>query len=352
MVATPMPGRMSVVFSREPSYFDAAVLDGSLVQVGVARDVDSGRIVGMGSRSVSLRYVDGRPCRVGYLGGLRLLPEFRGQAALLVAVIDFFASYTGTAPQFYLTTIAADNVVGSNVLASGRAGLPRYHPWGKYCTLCISANATSKLRTVHDDGLHVRTATLADRQAIVEYLRNYGPTRNFFPAYAENDLFASTGLLRGLTSDDVLLALRGREIVGTLASWNQREFKQLMVSSYAGWLRTMRPLINAFAALRGHPKLPPKGSVINARLAAIPVVRDDNRDVFQRLLRTMLQSMARHGQPLLMFGLHEKDPLLPEVRRVSGIEYCTKLYIVYWSDEPPDVVSLNRRVPYLELGAL
>src|SRR6185369_3108329 len=91
LAETPMPGSISVSFRREPSYFDAAVVDGRSRQVVAARDLgvpagdprtgcgSPGRIVGFGSRAVGERYVNGRPAPVGYLSSLRLLAGHRNR---------------------------------------------------------------------------------------------------------------------------------------------------------------------------------------------------------------------------------------------------------------------------------
>src|SRR5262245_20992347 len=59
LAATPMPGRIAVSFRREPSFFDAAVVDGAFHQVVICRDRQEGRIVGFGCRSVRDRFVNG-----------------------------------------------------------------------------------------------------------------------------------------------------------------------------------------------------------------------------------------------------------------------------------------------------
>jgi hypothetical protein len=52
-----------------------------------------------------------------------------------------------------------------------------------------------------------------------------------------------------------------------------------------------------------------------------------------------------------MVGLHETDPLLAVVRR-RGRAYVTRLFLVCWGDGEPLRRGLDRRTPYLELGAL
>jgi hypothetical protein len=353
LAATPMDGRISIAFLREPSYFAAAAVEGRAVQVGVARDRESGRIVGMGSRSISERFVNEERLSVGYLSGLRLLPELRGQAALLARGYRFLRRlHEDRNATYYVTTIAADNEVARNILTSGRAGLPIYHPCGDYCTLTMLASRLVANGTPHRETTQIRPANESDRIAILKFLNNNGPARNFFPSYESGDLFTTGGRLRGLAPDRILLAFQGNEIVGTLGCWDQRAFKQIVVHGYRAWLRAARPLHNFWAKLRNRPTLPAAGSTLNTSIAAIPVIRHNDRDVFRQLLTTLLCRMAAQGLPMLLLGLHESDPLLPVARQFSGREYRTKLYIVYWPDERPDLDLLSRRVPYLELGAL
>ena len=352
LAATPMEGAISLAFARQPSYFAAAEVDGRRVQVGVARDSKSQRIVGMGSRAVSLRYVDGQPMSIGYLSGLRLMPEFRGRAGLLARGYRFLRElHQDGAAGFYLTTVAKDNPVGQT-LTSARAGLPVYYPCGDYHTLAISTARVVRKRKLHDDAIEIRPAEEADRDAIVGFLNEFGPSRQFFPVYERRDFFTARGLLQGLRPADILLAVRGKEIIGTLGGWDQRRFKQIIVQRYQGWLSLLRPFYNTWATARRQPLLPAAGSTLAVSLAAIPVVRDDNSLVFRRLLEAMLRQLAQRGDRLLLIGLHTTDAQLAEAQQFAGRDYATTLYLVYWPEDTPDVVRLKHRAPYLELGSL
>jgi hypothetical protein len=350
--STPMAGRIRVAFAREPSYFDATAVNGKNVQVGVCRDITTGRVVGMGSRAVSPRYVNGQPQPVGYLSGLRLLPQYRGQGRLLARGYQFLRQlHSDNSTRFYLTTIADDNDAAIRLLTSGRAGLPTYQPWGRYVTMVVNTKRTRGDRSSNGD-LHCRAATTADCSIILEFLHAHGPARQFFPAYNNGDLFTGAGLLKGLRPDDILLAFRNDELTGTLAAWDQREFKQTFVCGYAGWLRFARPLYNACAWLARRPLLPQCGAMIDADVGAIPVVRGDDFGVFTMLLERQLDRLASRGTCRLLFGLHENDPLLSVARRYTSREYVTRLYIVTWPDGCEAIRELKGRVPYLELGCL
>src|SRR5713101_3000649 len=106
LAETPMPGRITVSFRRDPSYFDAAQVDGRFRQVVAARDDEENRLVGFGSRSVSERYVNGRPETIGYLSSLRLLPAYRNRGLVARGYAFFRKLHADGRARMYLTTIA------------------------------------------------------------------------------------------------------------------------------------------------------------------------------------------------------------------------------------------------------
>src|SRR5258708_2456522 len=64
----PMPGQISISLEREPDYFADRGMPANEKQTIIARE--DGRVICMGNCTVRERFVNGKPCRVGYLGGL------------------------------------------------------------------------------------------------------------------------------------------------------------------------------------------------------------------------------------------------------------------------------------------
>jgi len=349
LAATPMQGDIQLAFAREPSYFAASAVDGQYVQVVAVRDKQSKNIIGMGSRAISNCYVNGQVTSVGYLSALRLLPEYRGKTAMLAKGYQFFRElHNDRKAAFYLTTIAADNQRAVDLLTSRRAGLPVYHPLGRYHTLTLS----SRSRRNFESDIMVKKATLKEGQQILEFLNEEGPKRQFFPSYNAHEFFESPHRLLGLKPDSFLLARRDNRLVGTLGVWDQRAFKQNLVCGYSKRLRWTRPLYNGIAGLRAKPKLPDIGESLNLRYAAVPVVANNDPDVARSLIFSALADLHEQGGDFLAIGLHEDDPLLPIAKPYSGREYITLSYLVYWPDETPSIDQWADRVPYLELGCL
>jgi hypothetical protein len=337
----PSGGAVRLKLVREPSFFDALEVEGA--DSVVAKATAGDRIVGSGVMSFRSAFLNGapEPIRIGYLGGMRLLPDFRGGRVLLRGYRLLDRSRGGA--RLSLTTILEDNRAARSLLESGRAGLPSYRPLGVYHTLTWRIGR-------HPWGsppVEVRAAADGDVEAIVDFLSEVGPRRQFFPAFTAADLRSPTGLLRGLAATDILVARDGREIIGTLAVWDQGAFRRWVVDGYSPALAVARPIVNAYARLTGRPTLPPAGHALDYRFLSLLCVRGDRRDILYALL-----ARAFAGSGLLCLGLHERDPLLPLVRRGRPHDLRSVLYGVHWADGEADFSSLDDRVPHVEVGSL
>jgi hypothetical protein len=354
LAATPTDGRIAVTYRRDPSWFAGAVVDGRLRQVVACRDLESGRVVGFGCRSLRDVYVNGRPREVGYLSGLRLLPAHRNRGLLARGYALVRELHGDGRVPFYVTTIAAGNRVALDLFTAGRPGLPTYHLAGTYHTLAIALPRRNgrprRGRKYHN--VRIRAATSHDLSAVLDYLDREGPRRQFFPRLRRDDLLTQTGAMRGLALDGLLLAERAGRLVGTIAVWDQRGDRRWVVHRYGGWLRWGRPAYNAWAWSRGRPQLPRAGGAISCLTAALPVVSDDDCDVFAALVEAARDQAACRSASYLLLGMHADDPLLPAARRYEAVIYKTHVFLACWPDGEAARAELDGRVLYLEAGSL
>lgn len=351
LAATPMPGTISVTFQREPSYFDAAVVDGSFRQTIVCRDRVAKRIAGFCSRSVRTRYVNGAPQPVGYLSLLRLLSEYRNIGLVARGYKCIRQLHRDGRTGLYLTTIAKGNELAISTLTSARTHLPRYHPAGDYYTVVVPVTQRLTNGAANSD-VNVRGATHADLEEILQLLARVGPSRQFFPKYDAADFFERQGTFRDLVPADLLLAFRSGQLVGVLGGWDQHRFRQTVVERLEAPLRWWRPVYNAFATLLGRPTLPKPGQHFDFVTGILPVVENDDPEVFTALLETLLARLAASRQEYLLLGMHETDPLLKLVLHRATTSYLTHVYYVCWADGEAIRGGLDDRPPYLELGCL
>jgi hypothetical protein len=350
LAATPTDGRIAVTFRRDPSWFAGAVVDGRFRQVVACRDLDTGRVIAFACRSVRDVYVNGRPAAVGYLSGLRVLPGHRNRGLLARGYARVRGLHADGRAPFYLTTIAAGNRTALEVLTSGRAGLPAYHPAGMYHTIAIPI--PRRMGPARAGRSFIRTARMEDLPAILDFLTAEGPRRQFFPWLLMDDLLSPDGAMRELALDRFLLAERAGRIIGMLAGWDQHADRRSEVHSYRGWLRWARPAYNVWSWVHGRPGLPRPGGALRYLVAALPVIAGDDAGVFTALLDALRIRAAGGPWSHLLLGLHDADPLLRAARRYAAAEYVTYVFLVCWADGEAARQALDGRPPYLELGSL
>ena len=348
--STEMDGRIQTAFLREPSYFDALEVEGAYGEVAMAEDRGSGRIVSMAARSVKPAYLNGERAPLGYLSNLRVAEDYRKGTVLARVYRMAKAQHQDGRARLYLTTIIDDNTEAKQVLTSRRCGLPAYRDRGKFFTLAVGLGQTNPFSS--SDSFTVRRATEKDADGVASFLNSEGPKKQFFPVYTADDLLSPVGLLRGLSMEDVFLAFSGSDLVGTVATWDQRAFRQAMIAGYGGLVRMGRPAYNAFARVTGYPRLPAPGSTLDFCHLALVCVKDNACPIFETLMVEVFDALRSRAFSFFTVGLHGSDPLLSCMKRAKCFRYTTRLYVAHWEDGEEEYERLDERTPYLEVGAL
>ena len=336
-----MEGRISVSFRREPSYFAACRLQGEATQVVKCVERTTGAIVGMGSRSTALAWVDGSPRRIGYLADLRLAREWRRRVLLARGYRYLRAMHEADPVPLYTTVIYEGNEAARGALVGGRAGLPLYEEWGRVLTPAIRIGTSRKAPS----GSIERGRSLPE---IVAFLNECWRARQFAPVCRLEDF--EFGRFAGLQAKDFFVARRNGRLIGTVAAWDQKALRQTHVERYSGALRWMRPAYNALATLTSLRPLPAIGERIPYVYLACIAVQGDDCGVLRALLGTALHSLSGGPWHYAIAGLHETDPLAAALKEFRGIEAAGRLYVVHFADEP---LAIERgRVPHVEAACL
>ena len=344
-----MPGAIRFSFDRSPDYLGALRVEGRESEALVCRESPSGRVVAAGNRSVKPVFVNGRPASVGYLSGLRLDPSVRNRRILARGYSFLKELHTARPARFYLSTIMEDNRPAKAALLSGRCGLPAYHDFGRFCCMAVSLHSGSG---GGGSEIRARHGCAADGRAVVDFLNREGRSRQFFPEYQVEDFAAPGGLLSHLRWEDVFLAFRGGDLAGVVAAWDQRAFRRWRVTGYDAWLGLLRIPLNAAAAVRKMPPLPKPSSPLDYFILSLACVRGNDSSVFKVLLDEVIRQ-KRRDCAFFLAGLHERDPLLPELLARPHFPLPSRLCVVAWEEDARAVEELDRElVPYLELGSL
>lgn len=347
---TPLGGAIETTLRREPNYFDGASVEGPFHQVIAARAGATLPIVGMATRSVRMRYVDGELLPVGYLGGLRLREDVRSGLVLARGFHKLRQLHEDGRTEFYLTTVTEGNRAAIEALTRGRAGLPEYHELGRYLTFILP---TRSWRTPPSTaGLSVRSLTTSELPQLLTFLNREGRERQFFPCLTADDFLGLASTYRELPFKQIICAWRDGQIVGTLAGWDQSAFKQSIIERYNGNWKWGRHIYNLFARGAGLPRFPRPGDRLRSLMLALPVVSSADHDVWRALLEEVRQLPVTRRNDSLAIGLFERDPLVPFVRRAAVHCYRTRLFIVCWDSDRVHPERFDGQNVYLELGCL
>jgi hypothetical protein len=340
--SSPIPGRISVTFEREPSFFDSCQIRGDFFQVAIGRDRSTGEIIGLGTRSIAPGFINGQPRSLGYLADLRLKPQHRGGTLVARGYRFLRQLHEDRRTRLYTTVIFSENQAALTTIASGRAGLPLYHDMG----------------TIHSPGINIRGAEpqihagceiLRGSQEllpeIVECLNRNNSRRQFAPVHTAS-MFGNQW--RDFRIEDFHLAVRGSRVVGVVGCWDQSSFKQTRVAGYDSQLRWTVPLANLLCPFTRAPRYPKPGEEVAYFYLSFIAIDGDNLPVLRALLRSAYNASVGQGYLYAIVALHERDPLLPALSDYSLTPFSGRLFCATFEDGEALFRALDGRVPYLE----
>jgi hypothetical protein len=344
----PMNGSMQVTFEREPDFFAACAIRGSFHQVGVGRDLESGRIVGLGTRSIAEAFVNGQAAPFGWLSDLRLAPAYRG-GTLVARGYRFLRQLHGDGrAQFYGTVIFEDNQTALQTIATARAGLPTYHDLG--VVHCSGINLRRRKPAVGADCKIIRGRGELLPE-IVDCLNRNNAHKQFAPVH-DVESFIHGNRWKDFQASDFYVASRNGRVIGVVGRWDQTSFKQTRVLSYSRRLRWMVPAANAMQTLVGAPAFPEPGQYVPFFYVSFIAVDHDDSGVFRALLREVYNDSVGSSFRYAMVGLHERDPLLAVLQEYSLTPFAGRMFCVCYADGEPAFRRLDNRVPYVEAATL
>ncbi|HEY4003258.1 MAG TPA: hypothetical protein VGO93_30600 [Candidatus Xenobia bacterium] len=305
----PLPGRVTLAYHREPSFFRAAALEGDVHQTLVGRTAEGG-IMGLGTRSERPAWLLGQPARVGYLGGLRVDARYRGQHGMLPQAWRYLHQLhqAGTCP-VYLTTIVADNRPARRLLEAGLPGFPRYRVLDTLVTLVVGTGEPEAARM--DRG---STHSVAD-------IVRLQPTDSLAPRWTAETLLAD-----GLAPQDFILDGSG----GCTAVWDQRHLKQHVVLEGSAVGLPAGPLALAFLSHLSSPH----------ETGVMALIHEARREAANRGIRYLCLGLP---------GRHRYRTLL---NRFSGLTYESIIYAVHWEDGAELAARLQSQPLHVEVALL
>jgi len=346
----PMAGEIALAMEREPDFALGAAVEGDRHDVIVARE-PAGTLAGFCTRSVRTVYVNGEPQRLGYLGQLRLDQPYRGRVRIVAEGFERVHALprAGEVP-YDLTSIVADNAAAWRLLTAGLPGIPTYHRLENLMTLALVTQR--KRRGRRRERFSIERLTRDEMPQLSDWLDQQQRRFQFASHWNLREL-GQAPWSRGLSIDDFLVAHERGAIIGCIALWDQRGFKQNRITGYGPLLARTRRVVNLAASFTGLPRLPEPGQVLAQCHLSHLAVDDDRFEVAYALVDCALVEARGRGIELATLGLSTRRPMADAIRR--GFKprlYRSTLYAVHWPNGAEAVRALDNRVPHVEVAVL
>jgi len=339
-----MPGSVSVTFRREPSFFASLDLLGDHADVIKCSDRQTGNLIGFGTRYRRQFYFHGNKVTGGYLADLRCEPAYRGLGLLARGYKYLHNLHQRNPYKAYYTVIYDGNLAVEKVLASGRAGLPKYLYRGLIKTPAIHLDF--KLPEISVSGMSLRSATESDLPSVIEFLNHENAKKQFAPVYCSKSF--DTLKVHGFKISDLILAETNREIVGTVAAFFPNGFRQTHVERYSKKLSCIKPFYNAASWLTPLKPLPGVGKEILYFYLVMPGARNNDPQIMSALIRSLYRRYRKGPWHYFIPGFHEDDALSSCIEPYRSIPAAGRLYEIVYPDGEMANCESQKLVPYIE----
>lgn len=303
-----MAAWVEMAIEREPSFFAGRDFSGEEWAVIAEKEMD---IVGMYSAALRPVHVNGKQERLGYLGGLRVSPNYRHRIRYLrqgYASIRALAPAPATLP-WWFTVIAADNRAARKLLEAGIPGLPAYQPLGDYVTYALPTS-----RGEHKQIW--RRAKETEVDALAAFYNAEASRLNFTPVL-------DRALVRRVGIEYFHVFERDGVLQGVAALWDQRSFKQIVAARYRRPIGSLMPMYNFYAKLCRRIPLPRQGRALEHTFVAFLALREDARPESGPVFRDLLSHCKT---PIASVGLHAAHSLTETLMRLKPVRYPARVY--------------------------
>lgn len=306
LIATPMPGALSLSFSRDPSYLQACQSCGPKRSVLTA--VDGREIV------ATCSYFKRDYWFQGVRRGLWMVCDMRARdraAGLSVTGRGWPELRERLGPEPRFMSLVSDNVRADRLFRKSRPGWPRLVDWLALRTHIFPLAGVRAKRA----GAAIRPL---GQEELLSFLDELGPNRDLVPVVESHD-FGS--VLPG--GQDFWGYFEAGKMVACAGLWNPAE-RQVRVHSYGGWYETVYRTGRRFG-------LPSPGRALNISYVVLLLGAEK---ACARLLAHLRSQAKARGASFLVWGSAEGAPALPKVHWPK-FTYHSTLSQLLWDEEQP-----------------
>ncbi len=301
-------GGIGVQYLRGEDPISSFKKEGDDVACVIVRDTkNENKLIGIGCCIIRNGFINGKVCRIGYLTGLKLHPDYQKKFLGIAKAYEWINENTKEKVDYFYTTILADNVYVQKMLEKKRKNMPTYNYLCDYDTYIFKTGGKKKtyknLSVKQCDkavGVHFYKKEVQKRQYSIAQ-----PVQNFL-------------------SDAVFLGLyKGEKLIAIATINDQREYKQYVVKKYAGVFTLLRHIPTK---LLGYPSFPKINEVVNLSSFALYTTEGVKEDEVKYFVKQILASYTKSD--MLIIGLTKNQEIYSAISSMKNICYKSRLYQV------------------------
>ena len=334
-------GGIAVQYLRDPNPIASFEREGEKTVILMLKDRQTDKVAGFGACIIKKVFKDNKIMNMGYLTGLKLMPEYRKKVFFISYAYQKLYEYTKDYVDFYFTTILQENTAVQKMLEKPRKLMPLYEYLGDYRVyFCKSGikpfgNGRNSCR-----GSKTQTQYVGRRCC-----------RNEVEAFFARQAQGADLSLESISSYDLENAVYyGLFDDGSLRACgyvlNQQHYKQYVVKNYSGIYRLISKLPTR---LLGYPSFPRINEAANCACAGLWAENDDAA-LAHRLWQFMRQDSREFD--FIMIGLHESHPLRSYFDKTRHIRYDSRCYIVDFEHDKKTYETLSGKKLYIDVAFL
>lgn len=302
LIATPMPGDLSLSFQRQPSYLQACSACGPRRRVLVA--LEGAKVVALTSFFFREYWWDGQFRAVWVLSDFRALPQRAGYG---ITGQGWKALRTLLEGHPALISVVEDNRRALSLFSKPRPGWPRLHPVAQ-----LSTNLAPILPWLPGAARRYRVHRL--------------DPETFLEAFSQADVALHPRLeLADLEPFglDLWGVFEGEKLLGFAGLSDQSRHRQVVIHAYHGWYHWLHRLGSRLRL----PLLPPPGSQV--RHGTVGLLHCPDPAAWRALKSTLLRRARNTGARFLIWCRAGNQPW-----NLSFV-YRSRLFQILWEGENP-----------------
>ena len=328
----PSKGKLELLYTRRPNAYTSYMYEKKDADVYLVRDEEN-KIAFQASSVVHNYYFENKVIPIGYIGGLRKNPNFKGNlhwTNLLYKLDKEVLKYH----DFYCS-ILNDNNHAKKVLTKKRENWPNFDIVCEYTTNIFNSNAVNDKKW--DNDYKLEKINKSNIKKVYEFINREGSKYNFFPQIKDLKDFPDINI------DECYILTNNNEIVAFTTQWNQTNFKQYIVKKYHFPLNILSSL-NFITNKLGYISFPKEDGTFEFNHLSFLLVKDNDIEIYKSFIYKICQKEKNKS---FVIGINDNDIQREIYDKIKKISFKSTIYYIYFGKNK----KLHNK-PYIECALL